>query len=65
MNIEWQFFLGFAVGIMFMNILSLIGAYLRRRRALAELDATEKRLRALESELEARKVRLIGRIRKE
>ena len=66
MTIDWfSFFLGMAVGMMLLNLSSFIAAYVRRKKALAQLSAAEAKLKSLESKLEQKKQNIVEQIKKE
>ena len=66
MVIDWfSFSLGLAAGLLFMNLLAIITAYIKRQKAHEALKATTEKIKAFEAELEGKKQEILAKIKKE
>jgi uncharacterized membrane protein len=66
MTIDWfSFSLGVAAGLLFMNLLAIITAYIKRQKAHDALKATTEKIKAFEAELEGKKQEILKKIKEE
>ena len=61
MTIDWlSFFIGLAAGVFFMNLVTLISAYIRLKGASARVDAHMERLENYKAQIEKKKEEILG-----